>query len=86
MAEYMGDIEIRGYMVQLQMATRMLLPIPAEDLLRQFTRGEALGPVLEPSKWLEIRENAGKNKKAVEALVAFQKAMLEAWPEIEAWR
>lgn len=82
--ERMSDIEIKMHLQKLGMIAQIALTIPTAELLHEFSMNDTLGPLLDPTGWMAIRENSSKNERAVRALADFQSAMRKAWPEMDA--
>ena len=78
----MLDIEIKMHLQKLGMVARVLMGIPAGDLLREFSLNDTLGPLMDPTGWMTIRDNNQKNERLVRGLADFQKVIRESWPEI----
>lgn len=81
MSNRMTNEEVKVHLGKLQMVMQVALTIPTKDLLHEFNMNDTLGPLLDPTGWMSIRDNAKKNEQAVRALDAFNAEILKVFPE-----
>lgn len=82
--EHMLAIEVKGELQKLALCCRVLLQIRTDELPKQFSYSDAIGPILDPTGWMRIHDNARKNENVVRALKTFQAVLKKEWPELEA--
>lgn len=81
MANRMSDIEIKGHLTKLGLVAQIAMTIPTKELLAEFSMNDTLGPLLDPTGWMAIRDNSKKNEEAIRALAAFQSMIGRVFPE-----
>lgn len=77
----MDGPEIKGHLMLAGHIARASLSIPADELLAAFSHNDAIGPFINPTAWMDNRDNAKKNERLIRALAAFQKVVREEFPE-----
>lgn len=75
--------EIQAELQKIGLVAQVLVNVKTAELLREFSLNDTLGPIFDPTGWMAISSNARKNEHVVQALAAFQKVILEEWPELK---
>ena len=58
--------------------------MPLNEFIVQIDRAETLGPILDPTKWVEMNKNIAQLKELAKALMLFKRAIDKVREEIEA--
>ncbi len=74
------EIEVKGHLGKLSLVLPILMQVPAQELIDVLDRWNTLGPLIDPTSWMEVRNTSAKNEAVLRALLPFQAVIAKAYP------
>jgi len=65
--------EVRATQTKIGLITQVVVDLPLQEMAEEIERADVLGPILDPTAWLESEHGMREWKELITPLIQFQK-------------